>query len=531
MRLPRYKLLGFTNLLPQMFKHLPNLVPVVFIFAVAFSFSILGNVYHTQHSVKRDGQQIINILERYIDSEANELYLLNRQLSGNCSVEDKLALRAHTFNSKYIKEVGMYQGEYVRCTSNEGPTKIELPSDVIERLHQSDKGVTIAIDQSSSHLSTFFIYAATGDDIGLNALLPPERFTRLIAQFLDNRHYQFKLSIQDYQIGNLEPKQIPYLSPVTMRSAQYPIAIELLPTYGTFQYHYFKHVWQTILAASICALIYLIIGYQLLAKGSMEFSLMHAISNQEIELYLQPIVDQTTNTIVGSEALVRWNHPTQGHIAPDIFIPLAEKLGVIDSLTEKMLAMVAQFLETYPHYQETKYVSVNVSRISLIDDNFYLSLQQFAEKHPGFVDRILLEVTENIDFNQDQLDLALNNLRRIKNLGFQLAIDDFGTGYSGLNFIRMHPFQVMKIDQVFIKSLHSESSITPVLVSMIQLARELNMHVIAEGVETEQQLELLNKLGVHYIQGYYYSQPVKPDELIALTKEPSGTALEDLPAT
>ncbi|WP_232061065.1 EAL domain-containing protein [Vibrio taketomensis] len=100
-----------------------------------------------------------------------------------------------------------------------------------------------------------------------------------------------------------------------------------------------------------------------------------------------------------------------------------------------------------------------------------------------------------------------------------------------MNFIRMHPFQVMKIDQVFIKSLHSESSITPVLVSMIQLARELNMHVIAEGVETEQQLELLNKLGVHYIQGYYYSQPVKPDELIALTKEPSGTALEDLPAT
>ncbi|EGU35859.1 hypothetical protein VII00023_16545, partial [Vibrio ichthyoenteri ATCC 700023] len=246
--------------------------------------------------------------------------------------------------------------------------------------------------------------------------------------------------------------------------------------------------------------------------------------------YLQPIVDINNNEVVGSEALVRWNHPKQGKISPEIFIPLAESLGVIDLLTKKTLNNVARFLTDNPTYHEKKYVSVNLSRVCLVDDDFVTHLLLFTKRYPDLVSCLLLEVKENLDFDQNQLQRALHNLKRIQTMGFHLAIDDFGTGYSGLNFIRLHRFQVMEIDQVFIKSLHSDSTITPVLISMIQLAKELKMKVIAEGVETEQQIELLKELDVSYIQGFYYSHPIKPEALIKLGSEIKFDQVSKLPA-
>lgn len=530
MESPRLNLKKIPNLAREMFNHLPNLLPVVAIFLLAFAFSILGNYYHTQKAIEKDGKEIVSLLERYIDTVASELYILNKFVSEDCTQDDKLTLRAHAFHSEFIKEVGIYKDGFVVCTSHEGPSKIKLLSGVMDRINASKKHITISIGESSSHVSTFFVYASINETLGLNALLPPERFANLIAQFLKAREYQYQLTILDYELNNQYQTNGSYSDHLAFTSEVYPFKIELYSTSGTYQYHYFAHVWKTILTASVFSLIYLIIGYQLLAKRSIEFTLLNAIRNDQIELYLQPIVDLNTDTVVGSEALVRWNHPTQGHISPEIFIPLAEKLGVIDSLTEKMLSMVALFLQENPSYQESKYVSVNVSRISLIDDHFLNYLKTFSKQYPYFVDSILLEVTENIDFDQQQLNQALNNLKRIQDLGFKLAIDDFGTGYSGLNFIRLHSFQVMKIDQVFIKSLHSESSTTPVLISMIQLAKELNMKVIAEGVETKQQIELLRKLGVSYIQGYYYSYPVKPEALITLSEKPEYIPLTNAPA-
>lgn len=125
----------------------------------------------------------------------------------------------------------------------------------------------------------------------------------------------------------------------------------------------------------------------------------------------------------------------------------------------------------------------------------------------------MLELTENVDLTPEQLDIAIGNLKHFQQLGFEIAIDDFGTGYSGLNLVRQMKFDVVKIDQVFTKSLHTDSNIKPVLKSMIQLAADLGMKVIAEGVENESQIEQLEQLGVKYIQGFYYAKPIKPDDL------------------
>ena len=510
--------------------YLPNLMPVVVIFLLAFSFSILDNYYHTQQATQQDGKALIQTLERYIERTASELYVLNSRVGKNCENEDKLTLRGHVFHSEFIKEIGIYKNDRVVCTSNEGPNNIPLSQTISDRINASKNHITVFVSRSHSDLNTLFIYASISDHYGLNALLPPGRFVSLIAHIVEDQKYQYTLRILDTDLSaglNQDSIDSNY---ALFTSKLYPLEIKLRPTSATYQYHYFRHMWQTILAASLFSLLYLIIGYQLLAKRSIEFSLFNAIKNNHIELYLQPIVDANNNTIVGSEALVRWDHPTQGHISPDIFIPIAEKLDIITFLTKKTLQSVAKFLDENPNYQEKKYVSINVSRVCLIDDAFIEYLTSFTKRHPHLVASLLLEVTENLDFDQQQLDNALKNLQKMQKMGFSLAIDDFGTGYSGLNFIRLHPFHVMKIDQVFIKSLHTDTSITPVLISMIRLAKELKMNVIAEGVETEQQIELLKTLGVSYIQGFYYSHPIKPDALIKLGSEIKFDKLSKLPA-
>ncbi|WP_231893314.1 EAL domain-containing protein [Vibrio scophthalmi] len=505
-------------------------MPVVIIFLLGFFFSILDNYYHTKNATYQDGQELIQSLERYIEKTASELYVLNDRISKTCNQEDKLALRGHVFHSEFIKEVGIYSKGRVICTSNEGITDIYLPHAIVDRINASKNHITIELGNSSSGLNTFFIYASINDHYGLNALMPPQRFINIIAQNLDSKQYIYQLSILGRDLNGVISNNLKQKDQFIFNSEVYPLQIELRPSAGTYQHHYFSHIWQTILVASLFSLIYLIIGYQLLAKRSIEFNLVSAIENDQIELYLQPIVDVNNNEVVGSEALVRWNHPTQGQISPEIFIPLAESLGIIDLLTKKTLSNVARFLTNNPSYQAKNYVSVNLSRVCLVDDDFITHLLLFTKRHPELVGCLLLEVTENLDFDQQQLQVALRNLKRIQKMGFQLAIDDFGTGYSGLNFIRLHRFQVMKIDQVFIKSLQNGSSITPVLISMIQLAKELNMKVIAEGVETKQQIDLLKELDVSYIQGFYYSRPIKPAALIELGSEIKFDQVSRLPA-
>ncbi|KII76149.1 EAL domain-containing protein [Vibrio renipiscarius] len=500
----------------EMVSHFPNLMPVVVIFAFTFAVSILSNYYHTQKAAREDGLKLIHSIERHIGKTASELYILNDTVDPACSQQDKLTLRGHVFHSTFIKEVGIYQDGYVVCTSNEGNVHIPLPSSITQRIQHSQNHITIELDRSNSEQTTFFIYASIKNNYGLNALFPPQRLLNLMERSLKPKQYQYHLSILGRDLNGEPLAGKPVKEQFVFDSTIYPLQLTLSPTVGTYQFHYFSHIWQTILVASLFSIVYLIAGYQLLAKRSIEFNLLNAIEDDHIELYLQPIVDINTNSMVGSEALVRWNHPKQGQISPEIFIPLAEKLLVIDLLTKKILDSVAKFLNENPHYQTDKYISVNLSRVCLIDDKFVDYLQIFANRQPHLVNRILLEVTENLDFDQSQLQRALRHLDSIQRMGFELAVDDFGTGYSGLNFIRQHRFHVMKIDQVFIKSLHSDSSIMPVLVSMLQLARELNMKVIAEGVENEQQMTILKELGVSYIQGFYYSPPIKPEELLAL---------------
>ena len=262
------------------------------------------------------------------------------------------------------------------------------------------------------------------------------------------------------------------------------------------------------------SLAYLAILSYRVTRQSLEYSLQQALQDDDLELYLQPIVDIVEKRIAGSEALIRWHHPTQGIIPPDMFIPLAERMGIIDQITKRILKAVKTLILAHPTRLEGQYISLNISRQLIIDPSFIDYLIEFSKRNQAIIPTLLLEITENNEYTNRELEQAAASLKVLSELGFKFAVDDFGTGYSGLNFIRQHPFNALKIDKVFVNGLRTESTITPVLTSMISLGEELNMKVIAEGVETKEQIEKLRQLGVRYIQGYYFSAPMRPKEFI-----------------
>lgn len=238
-----------------------------------------------------------------------------------------------------------------------------------------------------------------------------------------------------------------------------------------------------------------------------------AIDNREFTLHFQPKVDIKSNKIIGVEALVRWQNDRLGYVSPAEFIPYAEETGLIIPISEIILEKACEGLAVlrYAGYSKLP-IAINISSIHVQQDNFLESVQKILEKNNTSAQNFEIEVTERTVMNSDSD--TVHKLVRLKQLGFKLSLDDFGTGYSSLSYLIRFPFDYLKIDRSFIQQIVSLDDKQAVVDAIIQMAHRLNMKVIAEGVESVQQLNLLEKLNCDYIQGYYYCKPVPMEDLI-----------------
>lgn len=244
----------------------------------------------------------------------------------------------------------------------------------------------------------------------------------------------------------------------------------------------------------------------------MESNLRRAIQNKEFVIAYQPQVDAVNNTLLGMEALIRWQHPTMGLISPAKFIPLAESTGLIIEIDQYVMkTAMKQFSEWYGEGLNPGILSLNLAVKQLKQKNFIDIVQSMMRKTEVKPSWLELEVTEGqIMTNPEE---AIKVLTDISNLGIELAIDDFGTGYSSLSYLKKLPIKKLKIDQSFVKDLPDDEEDVAIAKAVIALAKSLNLKIIAEGVETKEQKEFLVSNGCHNIQGYLYSKPVSAQEI------------------
>jgi EAL domain-containing protein (putative c-di-GMP-specific phosphodiesterase class I) len=245
-----------------------------------------------------------------------------------------------------------------------------------------------------------------------------------------------------------------------------------------------------------------------------ETALARALEREELVVFYQPIVETATRRWVGVEALLRWQHPTRGLLAPAAFLDVAEQTGLIVPIGAWVLSVACRQVQGWNRSlppEEHLAVSVNLSGRQLTEPDLAKNIASTLEKaciDPHAV-RLVLEVTVTL-LPADE-DEARRRLIELHELGIQLAIDDFGTGYSSLRYVRDLPISTIKIDRSFVSGLGQSSHDEAIVDAVTQLARTLGLRVVAEGVETEEQFAFLSRVGCDFSQGYLFGRPQPPE--------------------
>jgi diguanylate cyclase (GGDEF)-like protein/PAS domain S-box-containing protein len=243
----------------------------------------------------------------------------------------------------------------------------------------------------------------------------------------------------------------------------------------------------------------------------MERDLRKALNQQEFMIYFQPKVDVESGRLAGAEALIRWHHPEYGIISPGNFIPLAEETGLIipigqyvkKSVCEQLVKWRSAGLPLVP-------VSINISAQRFLQRDFAQSFRELSAQYELDGRLLEIEITENSLMKNEEY--VKQTIGELKEMGIKIFIDDFGTGYSSFSYLNTYKLDGLKIDQSFIRNISAQSENASITSAMIKMAQLLNMEIIAEGVETREELEFLREHGCHHVQGYFFGKPVSAGE-------------------
>jgi diguanylate cyclase (GGDEF)-like protein/PAS domain S-box-containing protein len=258
-------------------------------------------------------------------------------------------------------------------------------------------------------------------------------------------------------------------------------------------------------------------GQAAVSRFSLIQELRHALVCGDLAMHYQPIIDLTSDAIVGFEALMRWHHPERGWIPPDVFIPLAEQSDLILDLGSFALRTAMTAASTWEVTDPTAgfpYVTVNLSAHQFHDPGLVPLIQQELERTGIEPERLILEVTESVAL----VDIAetLNIMEELNSLKIRIALDDFGTGYSSLSYLAALNPKIIKIDQSFVRPKHDKKRSDTLLEAIVTLGNKLNMTVLAEGIETAAQLDRLHNLDCALGQGFFWSPAVPVDEVLSM---------------
>ena len=238
-------------------------------------------------------------------------------------------------------------------------------------------------------------------------------------------------------------------------------------------------------------------------RRAIEVDLRTAIEREELRLHYQPIVSCRTGAIVGAEALLRWRHPLRGDISPSVFIPIAEELGLVNTIGSMVLDRACHEAVSWPDHLM---VAVNVSPVQMMGGRLATDIAQVLRRTGLAPHRLEIEITETALVADDEL--ALRSLEEVRALGVKISLDDFGTGYSSLSYLHRFPIDRIKIDGSFVNKLPTDAGSASIVRAIAQLGASLNMQVTAEGIETDDQYSFVAEQGCGHMQGFLFNKPI-----------------------
>jgi predicted signal transduction protein with EAL and GGDEF domain len=260
-------------------------------------------------------------------------------------------------------------------------------------------------------------------------------------------------------------------------------------------------------------------------RRQMEVKLRRALKEEKLHLVYQPQIDLALRRVTGLETLVRWHCPIEGNISPARFIPLAEETGLIRPLGEWILRTACRQAAMWQ--QDNLFaprLAVNLSARQFFQPDLVQSIQEILQEVELSPKQLELELTESIFL--ENMEATVTAIKALKQLGIRIAIDDFGTGYSSLYYLKKLPFDRLKIAQEFVRDIETDDSSRAIVKATIAMAQSLGTEIIAEGVETREQLSFLMSQGCRIIQGYYFAKPMQPKDLMEYCESNPNISLE-----
>ena len=510
--------------------------------ALAATVPVAVMVYATwDRAVSLEQDRLREIAERALrradqsyDESLAALKSAEASSSPPCGEEHIRRMQTLVMTSPSVDQMGYFEGGKLRCTSwGSFDGDVDQPS----ADHVTSDGAGIKVDvrpQATNRRSVLAILYGSYD-----VLVDPRRFVDVIA----DPQVKLALASPDGRLLSSQTGMDPELRQrllrepgegldqntlyATARNSEW-LAIATAPRtalVATFRQQAWLFVPLGLLLAAACTTLVVWLSRRRL---SLRGELSIAIRKRELYLHYQPIIELDTGICVGAEALVRWQRPDGSQIRPDIFVPLAEENGLITALTDLVIENVVSDMRELLVQDRSAHIAINLAAEDIISGRALKSITQRMAGSGILPQQIWLEATERGFLDADRARTMLAAARRA---GHSIAIDDFGVGYSSLQYLEQLPLDALKIDKSFIDAIGTESATTPVTPHIINMAKELGLFVVAEGVETEPQLAYLHSQKVQFGQGWLFSRPLPRDEFIAFHRQRQqryGAAREDM---
>lgn len=430
---------------------------------------------------QQEAYSIINSINGTLGRNASIAKLASNYIDQPCTPEVIRQLSHYAASNDSLRAVSIIKDNKWYCSSLDGtgPVNILLKGD--------NKSLYIdAVERNNVKLFIVFYPFSKGR---IAVALYQSSLDKMIKRISAENHSNIKASL------------IPLKGKNVVASSEYPFWIQISrkKTFADFlASQYITVILATLFISSLCGYIYIF------TRQSPLLSIKRAINNNEMIPYYQAIVDINTRNIIGAEVLVRWNHPQQGLIPPNEFIPTAEKNGLITLLTVNLMKKVIVDIKSLKRRANGPFhISINVAPQSFLERSFVSECINFREQMTELGVEISIEITE-----RQQNIIAEAIYKQLADNKIVISLDDFGTGYSNYDTLSRAKPAYLKIDKMFVDSIGTDSINELILKNIISFSKEIKIPNIAEGIENEIQHEMLKSMGVKFGQGYYYGRPV-----------------------
>ncbi|MBO9552580.1 cyclic diguanylate phosphodiesterase [Pseudomonas sp.] len=468
-------------------------------------------------------RQVVEHVDHILDNLANAAQVL-LPLAGSPCVDAQLALRSQVTRNAFVRSTNLFQHHNLYCSSLFGD--FDEPVDAHD---YTDGRLWLMNGNSVTPGHALLVYRASDGDRG--AIITVDGDHLLTALRLIGPEEALQIRVGNAWMGKDGAVQdgVPpaaAAADVTLGSTRYPFSV-----HGGYEAGKQGELLRSHYPALLSLLLVLgvVAGgacrWQIRRASSPRAELRRALEADEFLPYFQPVVRKGDYRWAGAEVLMRWNHPREGLVRPDLFIPYAEHSGQIVAMTRALMLHTAQSLAPYTALLEDGFhIGINITAdhcrdLSLLDD-----CQTFLQHFPPGRVRLTLELTERKLI--EATPVALELFAKLHDMGVMIALDDFGTGQSSLNYLRQFKVDYLKIDQSFVAMIGGDALSQHILDSIIELSAKLGLGIVAEGVETEVQRDYLARSGVDFQQGYLFGRPMPASDFLkALAAQPGGARL------